>query len=175
MSYTCSHIYYMFFNDNRMIIDQEPPLDIVPGFLYSSFILAIWYMILQIGDFYFYATLPEQYVAIKGFDIPVSLWLLANGIFGIQTAMFYVIYQWYRMLTGIAVPHLTCTVFLFLAFGISWTLTGWSCVYHIVQKHYHDHNNHNDNQVFEMYMYLKLGIQTMFFTFGYCIFFPCEN
>ena len=139
------------------------------GILHLAFMLAIWYMLLQIGDFYFYATLPGQYASIKGFDISVSLWLLSNGIFGIQTAVFYVIYQWHRILTVVAVPHLTCSVFLFLAFGTLWSLIGWSCVYHIqiiIQKH---------DEVFENYMFFKLSVQTMFFTLGYCIFCPTEN
>jgi hypothetical protein len=126
---------------------------IQPSLLYAVFMLALWYMLLQIGDFYFYFTLPEQYVSIKGLDISVSLWLLSNGIFGIQTAIFYVIYQWHRMLTIITAPHLTCAVFLFLVCGTSWTLAGWNCVYHI-QINIREHHN----EVFENYMFFKLGI-----------------
>lgn len=138
--------------------------------LHLAFMFAICYMLLQIGDFYFYATLPQQYASIKGFDIPVPLWLLANGIFGIQTAVFYVIYKWHRMLSIIVAPHLTCAVFLFFVFGTSWTLVGCSCFYQVqisIQIHH--------NEVFENYMFFKLSIQSMFFTLGYCIFCRCEN
>lgn len=138
------------------------------NFLYTAIVLSLWYMILQIGDFYFYATLPEQYRPIKGFDIPISLWLLCNGIFGIQTALFFVVYQWYRMVMNVN-PHLLFTVFLFLAFGISWTISGWICVYQIqmnIQKH---------NDLFENYLFFKVSVQSVFFILGYCVFYPCEN
>jgi hypothetical protein len=158
------------------MIESEQLPRVQPNLLYANVyanvILALWYMVLQVGDFYFYATLPEPYLSIKGFDISLSLWLLSNGIFGIQTAIFYVIYQWYRMLTIVAVPHLTCSVFLFLVFGISWTLTGWSCLYHTRISIFEEHHN----LVFENYMFFKLGIQSMFFSLGWCVFCcPCEN
>ena len=152
------------------VIETEELPRVQSNLLYANVILALLYMILQVGDFYFYATLPEPYVSIKGFDISLSLWLLSNGIFGIQTAIFYVIYQWHRMLTIVAVPHLRSSVFLFLVFGSSWTLTGWSCLYNIQISIRNDHN-----AVFENYMFFKLGMQSMFFSLGWCVFCPCEN
>jgi len=133
--------------------------------LYTSLLLALWYMLLQIGEFYFYATLPEQYQSMKGLDIPISLWLLSNGIFGIQTAIFFVVYQWYRMANT---PHLTFSVFIFLVYGILSTITGWSFMYQTqisIQKH---------NELFENYLFFKLSVQSMFFSIGCCVFCPGE-
>ena len=130
--------------------------------------MALFYMILQTGEFYFYNNLPEQYQSVKGFNIPISLWLLTNGILGIQTAIFFIIYQWYSVLTIVIVPHLMFSVFLFLIFGIAWTITGWSCMYNI-------QISIKNSNVFEWYMFLKLTLQTLLYMIGYCVFFPCEN
>jgi len=128
---------------------------------------ALFYMILQIGEFYFYNHLPEKYQSIKGFNISISLWLLTNGILGIQTAIFFVIYQWYRALNINNIPHLIFSVFLFLLFGISWTITGWSCMFSIQISIKSD--------IFQWYMFLKLSLQSILYVLVYCVFFPCEN
>jgi len=136
--------------------------------LSGIFTLSLSYMILQIGDFYFYNYLPERYRSVKGFDISISLWLLTNGILGIQTSIFFVIYQWYRALHINTIPHLIFSVFLFLIFGIAWTITGWSCMYDI-------QISIKNSNLFEWYMFLKLSLQTILYILVYCVFCPCEN
>ena len=118
------------------------------------------------GDFYYYFTLEEPYRSVKGFNISISLWLLANGLFGIQTAIFYVIYQWHRMLTTAVVPHLTWSVVVLYVFGLVWTITGWSCFYHIKI------NYETKDEVFEYYMIFRVSAQSLLYALGYCVIFP---
>jgi len=157
-----------------MLSIASEPSQVIPSIsaehrsiLYSVSITALWYTLLHTGDFYYYFNLEEPYRSIKGFNISISLWLLANGLFGIQTAIFYVIYQWHRMLTTSVVPHLTWSVVVLYVFGLVWTITGWSCFYHIK-------TSYGSKEVFEYYMMFRVVVQSLLYVLGYRLIFQNE-
>ena len=120
-------------------------------------LIAILYLILQAGDFYFYITEPSYPVG----DFSSRFWLLANGILGIQSALLFVVYQWAKSLR--APIQLTCTIFLFIIFGVVWTGFGWACIYYI--KH-----SSNTDEIFQNYLWFKLSIQSFAYGITYLLF-----
>jgi hypothetical protein len=126
------------------------------------FVFALVYLSLQIGDFYYVATLSKPYQTYEVLHFSTKMWLLANGCMGIYTTIYCLLYIYNNYIRENAafVAHVLVIT------GLGWTIFG----YFFLNFTYTVLYNYN---VFIWYLIFKLSIQSIIYVMSFCVMCKC--
>lgn len=125
--------------------------------------MAVVHSLLQIGEFYFSITLEEPYRSYKFTNVPISTWLLVNGLLGINISILFVVYNIYN---GARRPpesyhnHLSFAIILYFLLGMYLTIIGWIGITGTLNIP----NTSNMPVELTRYIWVKISLQTSFYT-----------